>query len=50
MYLNPTMISMLSLILLVVWRTSINNNDNRQMQWDLTVFYPNVFEVHINMQ
>ena len=41
-YLNPTM-SRLSLLLhesKAKPRTSVNNNDNLQVQWDLSGFYP----------
>ena len=53
-YLNPTA-SRLSLLLRkseVKLRTSVNNNDNLRVQWDLSGFYPmllmciNVASVH----
>ena len=48
LYLNPTM-SRLSLLLHESKskpRTSVNNNDNLQVQWDLSGLYPSGFDVH----
>ena len=49
-YLNPTM-SKLSLLLHELKakpRTSVNNNDNLRVQWDLSGFYPSAFDVYNN--
>ena len=30
-------------------RTSVNNNDNLRVLWDLSGFFPNVFDVYESM-
>ena len=47
-YLNPTTsrLSLLSHKSKAKLRTSVNNNDNPRVQWDLSGFYPIAFDVY----